>query len=142
MQATTGLASWFRFWGGLRLEFVDFLRDSGKEGGEGGFFLGSEAAKNEIDVAEFLAEFVVPGAEAETRKVSRMEVFGDGFEAVVAAAAAFGAIAKTVEGQVKIVADDKDVFEGDFVEIGKVDDGAAGIVVESLGFDEDFVAVF
>lgn len=114
----------------------------GKESGEGGFFLGGKAAEDEIDVAKFLAEFVVPCAEAKTWKIGGAEIFGDGFEAVVAAGAAFGAVAEAVERQVKIVADDEDVFERDFVEIDEFGDGAAGIIVKSLRFDEDLIAVF
>jgi len=71
-----------------------------------------------------------------------MEIFGDGLEAVVAAATAFGAVAETVERKIEVVADDEDVFEGDFVEIGEFGDGATRVVVKSLGFDEDFVAGF
>lgn len=89
-----------------------------------------------------MAEFVVPRAEAEAREIGRMEIFGDGLEAVVTTAAAFGAVAETVEWEIEIVADDEDVLEGDFVEIGEFGDGAAGVVVKSLGFDEDFVAGF
>lgn len=71
-----------------------------------------------------------------------MEIFGDGLEAVVAAAAAFGSVAETVERKIEVVADDEDVFEGDFVKIDEFGDGATRVVVKSLGFDEDFVAGF
>ncbi len=121
---------------------VDFCGDFGEESGESGFFVGGEAAEDEVGVADFLAEVVVSCAEAKAGKIGSMEVFGDGFETVVAAAAAFGAVAQGAKGQVEIITDDEDVFEGDFVEIGKLDDGAAGIVIEGLGFDEDLVAVF
>lgn len=124
------------------LELVNLLDNFGEEGRESGFFLGGKAAENEIDVAEFLAEFIVPGAEAKTRKIGSMERFGDGFETVVAAGAALGAVAEAAERQIKIITNDQDVFEGDFVEIGEFGDGAAGIVIESLGFDKDLIAVF
>lgn len=71
-----------------------------------------------------------------------MEIFGDGLEAVVAAATAFGAVAEAAEREIEIVADDEDVFEGDFVEIDEFGDGATRVVVKSLGLDEDFVAGF
>lgn len=124
------------------LDFVDFCGDFGEKSGEGGFFFGGEATEDEVDVAEFLTEGVVPCAEAKAWKVGCVEGFGDGFEAVVAATTASHAIAKTVERQVEIVADDENVLEGNFVKIDKFGNGATGIVVESLRFDEDFVAVF
>lgn len=118
------------------------MDDFGEKGGESGFFLGGKAAEDEIDITKFLAEFIVPGAEAKTRKISSMKIFGDGFEAVVAAGAALGAVAEAAERQVKIITNDQDVFEGDFVEIGEFGDGTAGIVIESLRFDKNPVAVF
>lgn len=127
-------------WGGL--ELIDFFSDLSEESRKGGFFLGSETAEDEVDVAELLAEFIVPCAKAETGEIGGVEVFGDGFETVVAAGAALGAVTKTIERQVEVVADDEDVLERNSVEIGEFGDSAAGIVVESLGFDEDFVAVF
>lgn len=130
------------FWRLLFGAGVEVAGDTGEEVGEGGLFFGGEAAEDEVDVAKGAAEVVVAGAEAKAREIGGVERFGDGFETVVATAATFGAVARGAEGEVEIVADDEDVLEGDFVEIDELLDGAAGIVVESLGLDEDFVAGF
>lgn len=121
---------------------VDFLADGGEEGGESGLFFGGEAAEDEFDVAEGVAEVGVVGAEAETGEVGGVEVASDGFETVVAAAGAVEAVADFSEGEVEIVADDEEVARGEFVEVEEGTDGLAGFVVEGLGFDEEAVAVF
>lgn len=59
---------------------------------------GGEAAEDEVDVADFLAEGVVAGAEAETAELIRIEVLEDGFEAVIGASGAMFAVADGAEG--------------------------------------------
>lgn len=126
----------------LRGVLVDFLADGGEEGGESGLFFGGEAAEDEFDVAEGVAEVGIVGAEAEAGEVGGVEVAGDGFEAIVAAAGAVEAVADFPEGEVEIVADDEEVARGEFIEVEEGADSLAGFVVESLGFDEKAVAVF
>lgn len=46
-------------------------------------------AEHEINVAQFLPEFGFISAQSQTRKICRMEIFADGFEAVIAAARTF-----------------------------------------------------
>lgn len=121
---------------------VDFLADGGEEGGESGFFFGGEAAEDEFDVAEGVAEAGIVGAEAEAGEVGGIEVASDGFEAIVAAAGAVEAVADFSEGEVEIVADDEKVARGKLVEVEEGADGLAGFIVEGLGFDEEAVAVF
>lgn len=126
----------------LRGVLVDFLADGGEEGGESGLFFGGEAAEDEFDVAEGAAEVGIVSAETEAGEVGGVEVASDGFEAVVAAAGAVEAVANFSEGEVEIVADDEEVARREFVEVEEGADGLAGFVVESLGFDEEAVAVF
>lgn len=121
---------------------VDFLADGGEEGGESGLFFGGEAAEDEFDVAEGVAEVGVVGAEAEAGEVGSVEVASDGFETVVAAAGTVEAVADFSEGEVEIVADDEEVARGEFVEVEEGTGGLAGFVVEGLGFNEEAVAVF
>ena len=52
------------------------------------FFCVGEATQDKVDVADFLAEFVVAGAKAEAGEVFCAEVGDDGLEAVVAASGA------------------------------------------------------
>lgn len=99
-------------------------------------------AEDEVDIAEFGADCGVVRAEAEAGEVFGAEVGGDGFQAVVPSARAFSAETGLAERQVEIIANDRDVFGWDFVEMGESLDGFAGIIIESLWFDEDSVAVF
>ncbi len=105
------------------------------------FFSGGEVAENEVDIADLGTQGVV-GAEAEAGESVGAEVGGDGFETVVAATTAFFAEAELTKVEVKIVAEDEDVFGRDFVEVSEGLDGFAGVVVEILGFDEEIFAVF
>ena len=63
-----------------------------------GFFFIGEFREDEVDVADFFAERVVPCAEAEAWEVFGAEVGDDGFEAVVAAGRAFLSFADGAEG--------------------------------------------
>lgn len=132
---------WDELWG-LGGVFVDGAADFAEEVGEEGFFLGSEAGEDEVDVAELCAELGVVSAEAEAGEIVGAEVVRNGFEAVVAATGAFGAVADGLERQVEIVADGEDVGGVDFVVIGEISDGEAGVVVEIAGFEENAVAIF
>lgn len=122
--------------------FVDSLADFEEEIGEKLLFFGGEAREDEIDVAELRAKLVVVGAEAKPRKIFGAEVVCDRFEAVIAATGAFSAVADGLERQVEIVADGEDVGGVDFVVVGKIFDGEAGIVVKIIGFEENTVTIF
>lgn len=127
---------------GLAGFLVDAGDDLAEELGEAFALRRGEASEDEFDVAETLAKPWIISAEAEAREILGMEVFGDGFEAIVAAARTVSSVAEGAEGQLKIVADDEDVVRLDAVESGEVCDGDAGFVIESLGLDEDVIAVF
>ena len=62
-------------------------------------------AEYEVDVAHSRMEVVV-GAETKAGEVGGFDMFRDRFEAVVAAAGAFGSVAQSAEIEVKIVAND------------------------------------
>ena len=106
-----------------------------------GFFVGGETGEDEVGVAELLSSGGV-GAEAEAGELVGTEVFDDGFQAIVAAGGAGGAEANGAEGEGEIVAGDESLFEGDFVEVDDLADGATDFVVETGGFDEEGVAYF
>ena len=93
--------------------------------------------ENEVDVADLLTDGGVVGAETEARELVGAKVSGDGFEAVITAAAAVFAVAKGAELKVKIIANHEDVLGSDLVEASEGLDGLTGFVVEGLGFDEN-----
>ena len=121
---------------------IDAGGDFSEKAGESGFFVRSELAEDEVDVAELLADFGIVGAEAEAGEIGGFELAGDGFEAVVPSAAAAFAEADLAKIEVKIVAEDENVARREFIEAHEIGDGEAGIVVEGLGLEEDFVAGF
>ena len=88
-----------------------------EENWESFFFFRGEFGEDKIDVADFLAKFVVPCAETKARKIFGFEAFDDGFESVIAASGATFAKTESVEGEIEIVADDKDAFFGNLVEV-------------------------
>ena len=61
----------------------------------------------------------------------------DGFHAIVAAGAPFFAQAQRAQGQIQLVVDDEDVSGRHFVVVGQWANGAAAVVHEGLGLDED-----
>lgn len=65
----------------------------------------------------------------------------DGFEAVIGASGTVLAVADGAEGELEVVANDEDILGCEFVKPGKSGDGEAGIVVESLRFDENGVTI-
>lgn len=89
-----------------------------------------------------MADGGVVSADAEAGEVARAEGRSDGFETIIAAAGAFGAVADLAEFEIEIVADDENVVGGEFVKMDEFLDGAAGKIVEILGFEEDAVTVF
>ena len=99
-------------------------------------------SEDKVDVADLLTDGGVVGAEAKARELVGAKVSGDGFEAVVATAAAVFAVAKGAELKVKIIANHEDVLGSDLVEAGEGLDGLTGFVVEGLGFDEDGAPLF
>lgn len=121
---------------------IDTGGDFGEEAGEGGFLVGGELTEDEVDVAEFLADFGIVSAEAKARKIGRFKVFRDGFETVIAAATAAFAEAEGAEIKVEIVAEDENIARGEFIKTEEIGDGETGFVVKSLGFEEDFIAGF
>lgn len=75
-------------------------------------FFGGKFAKNEFGVADFLANCGIISADAEARKIASVEGCGDGFEAIITTAGAFGAVANLAEIEIKIIADDENIGEG------------------------------
>ena len=65
-----------------------------------------------------------------------------GLEAVVSSCGAGLAVAEEAEVEIEVVADDEDILGWDFVKFGKIAHGEAGIVIKSLRFNEDVVALF
>lgn len=96
---------------------------------------GSEFAEDELCIAEGLADAMIICADTEAWEIASAEGGSDGFEAVVTAAGAFGAVADLAEVEVKIVADDEKVGGAEFVKMDEFLDGAAGIVIKILGFN-------
>ncbi len=99
-------------------------------------------AEDEVDVADFVAEGIVPSAEAKTREMLGLEVLGDGFEAVIGAGGTVLTVAIFAKNQLKIVAKDENISRVNLIKVGKSSDGQARIVVKSLGFDKNPVAIF
>lgn len=84
----------------------------------------------------------VADADFEAAEGVSSQVGLDGFDAVVAAAAAFGADADEADGQVHVVLDYSDVFGGNVIEAGEGTYGPAAFVHVGCGFDdEDFFTV-
>ena len=71
------------------------------------FFLGSKTAEDEFDITELPTDLGIVGAETNASKIFGMEVGGDGFEAIVAAAGAASTEAGLSKIEVKIVANYK-----------------------------------
>lgn len=123
-------------------EIVDFGGGFLEDSGEGGLFVGGKMTEDKIDVAEFGADFGAVSAEAEARKFGGAEMARDGFEAVVATTAAFGAEAQRAKRQVEIIANDQNVGGCDFIELGELGNSLTGIVIKSLGFNKDRASLF
>lgn len=66
----------------------------------------------------------------------------DGFEAIITSAGASEAIASGAEVELEVIAKDENIGRWDFVKMGESLDGLAGIIIKSLRFEEDLVAVF
>ena len=98
--------------------------------------------ENEVNVADLLTDGGVVGAETKARELVGAKVSGDGFEAVITAAAAVFAVAKGAELKVKIIANHEDVLGSDFIEASEGLDGLTGFVVEGLRFDENGASLF
>lgn len=75
-------------------------------------FFGGKFAKNKFGVADFLANCGIISADAEARKIASAESCGDGFETIIAAAGAFGAVANLAEIEIEIIADDENIGGG------------------------------
>lgn len=71
-----------------------------------------------------------------------MEMLRDGFEAIITSAGASEAIASGAEVELEVIAKDENIGRWDFVKMGESLDGLAGIIIKSLRFEEDLVAVF
>lgn len=54
---------------GILGKIIDFLGDCLENLGESRFFFGGKFAKDKVDIAEFLADFGIIGAEAQPRKI-------------------------------------------------------------------------
>lgn len=125
---------------------LEVFFDTGEGGleniGESFSFVGGEFTEDKLRVAESSADVGIIRADTEAGEIASAEGGSDGFEAVIAATGAFGAVADLAEIKVKIVADDEEVGEAKFVKMDEFLDGATGIVIEILGFDEDAVAIF
>ena len=104
-------------------------------------FRGGEFAEYKIGVAEFSAFGGVSGAEAETGKVGRAETLDNRLQAVIPAMRPVHTVAKCAEIEIKIVTDDENVVEWDFIKVGEIADGETRVVIESLRLDKDAIAI-
>lgn len=115
--------------------------DLAEELGQSGFFTGGKTAQNKVDIAEFGAQIGVVSAQTEASKIGGFEMFGDGFETVIAGARTFGAKTERAKREIKIITDNEDVTRGELVKMHEFSYGEAGIVIKSLGFDKEAVAI-
>lgn len=104
-------------------------------------FFRCELAENEIDVAYTLAKLLIAGAEAKAWEIFGAEMLNGGLEAIVAACAAPLAEADLAEWEIEIVANNENILRGELVKVAEAADTHALIVIESLWFYEENIAV-
>lgn len=101
----------------------------------------SEAAENEVDIADFRAQFLIISAETQAGELAGLEGSSDRFEAVVPAAGAVVTQADRAEFEIKIITNYENLLRWYFVILSKSLDGLAGIIIVSLRFDKNRVSL-
>ena len=125
---------------------LDYRIEAGGDGFEEvrelGFFTFGKFGEDEVDIADFFSQSVISCPEAKPWEVLGAKILNDRFKTVVAAGGAMSALTDFTELEVEIVADDKNILWRDLIKVGKSADGCTDIVIKSLGFNNDGIALF